>query len=140
MGDKQWEAENVFDLFGDELVRQILVLASEQPMAADDLAAHLDSSLPTIYRRVDALTDYDLLDEEVAITDDGNHYTTYETTLKRVTFEVDAGGYDIRVQRRESLVDQFGAFWEDLDRSSPDMGGESPRESTRDPRVEGNDG
>lgn len=140
MPDKEWDAENVFDLFGDAIVRHILVLASQKPMAADELAEHLDVSLPTVYRRVDTLANYDLLEEDVELTEDGNHYTTYETTLRQVTFELESGGYNIDIKLRQPLVDQFEAFWEGLDQSSPDLGRESTTDTDLDSHRGGHDG
>jgi len=119
MGRKEWAPTNVFDVFGDELARQILVLTSERPLSADALSEHLDVSPPTIYRRVNTLIEYDLVTSRQQIDDDGHHYRTFETTLKRVAFEIEDGGYNIDVQMRRSLVDQFESFWSDLEDSSP---------------------
>lgn len=38
MGEKEWDPATVLDVFGDELARRILVLASGRPVAAHDLA------------------------------------------------------------------------------------------------------
>lgn len=119
MGEKEWDPMNVFDLFGDELARQILVLASDRPLSVDELATHLDSSLPTVYRRVNALREYDLVTERQQIDTDGNHYKTVETTLSRISLEIEDGGYNVDIKVRQSLVDQFGDFWSDLGQSSP---------------------
>lgn len=119
MGRKQWAPTNIFDVFGDELARQILVLTSERPLSADALSEHLDASPPTIYRRVNTLIEYDLVTSRQQVDDDGHHYRTFETTLKRIAFEIEDGGYNIDVQMRRSLVDQFEAFWSDLEDSSP---------------------
>lgn len=114
MGEKEWAPMDVFDIFGDALTRRILVLASEQPLSADELAGTLDTSHPTVYRRINALLEYDLLKEQQQIDAEGNHYKTFETTLNRIAFEIDDGGYDIDIQMRQNLVDQFGDFWSDL--------------------------
>lgn len=116
MGEKEWDPATVFDVFGDSLARRILVLASDRPVAADDLAGQLDVSEPTIYRRVNTLLEYDLLSERQVIDGDGHHYKTYETTLKRAAFEIENGGYNIDLEIRQSLADQFDAFWSDLER------------------------
>ena len=117
MAEKEWDPGTVFDVFGDELARRLLVLASDRPVAADDLAEQLEVSEPTVYRRVNALLEYDLLSEHQEVADDGNHYKTFETALKRASFEIEAGGYNIDLELRQSLVDQFDAFWSDLERS-----------------------
>lgn len=120
MGEKEWDPSDVFDVFGDTMARRILVLASERPLSADDLAEQLDVSRPTIYRRVNALRNYDLLRERQQIDADGNHYQRFETTLKRVTLEIGDGGYDVSLTMRQRLADQFESFWNDLEETTPE--------------------
>lgn len=134
MGEKEWVPSDVFDVFGDALARKILVLASDRPVSAEDLASQLEVSKPTIYRRVNALIDYDLLQERQEIDIEGNHYQSYETTLRRVTYEINDGGYNINLTVRQSLADQFESFWTDLEGASSkpplDMDTEFDHEST----------
>lgn len=132
MGEKQWEPTNVFDVFGDRLARRVLVLTSERPLSVDALSEHLDASPPTIYRRVNTLIEYDLVTSQQQVDENGHHYRTFETTLKRIAFEIEDGGYNIDVQMRRSLVDQFEAFWSDLEDSSPDGSLETGPPSTAD--------
>lgn len=117
MGEKEWDPADLFDVFGDHLARQILVLASEQPVSAQDLATELNVSEPTIYRRVNALADYDLLAEQQQLDSEGNHYRTVETTLQKLELEIEDGGYNINLQVRQSLTDRFDSFWAELDGS-----------------------
>lgn len=128
MGEIESDPIRIFDLFGDNLSRRILILASEQPLSADELATTLDASHPTIYRRINALLDYDLVREEQHIDADGNHYKTFETTLNRIAIEVDDGGYTVDIRMRQNLVDQFGDFWSDLGES--DLGGSIDPDTT----------
>lgn len=117
MGEKEWTPADVFDVFGDSLARRILVLASDRPLSADEFADQFDVSRPTIYRRLNALIDYDLLRQRQEIDVDGNHYQVYETTLKRIAFEIEAGGYTIDMTMRQRLADQFDSFWTGLEES-----------------------
>ncbi len=133
MGEKEWTPSDVFDVFGDALARRILVLASDRPRSADDLAERLSVSRPTVYRRVNALVDYDLLRVRPRIDGRGNHYQSYETTLRRVTFEIDDGGYNIDIAMRRRLADQFESFWSDLEGARPDRGPEPDDRPDRDP-------
>jgi len=55
MTDREWNTSDVFDVFGDELARRILVLASERPVSADELADLLYVSEPTVYGGLNAL-------------------------------------------------------------------------------------
>lgn len=132
MGEKEWVPTDVFDVFGDSLARQILVLASDRPLSAGELAKRLDVSRPTIYRRVNALIDYDLLRERKEIDVQGNNYQLFETTLRRVTFEIEDGGYNIDLAMRQRLADQFESFWSDLEGSTvePEPDGRPDNEPT----------
>lgn len=125
---------DVFDVFGDRLARRILVLASDQALSIDDLADQLNASYTTVYRRVNALVKYDLLKEEIQIDADGNQCKAFETTLQRIGFEIEDGGYNIDVEMRRSLVDQFETFWSDLEQSSPKQN-PTPNESANRPRT-----
>ena len=122
MGEKEWSAESVFDLFGDDLARRILVLASDRAVSADDLDDHLEASRPTIYRRLNALLDRDLLVEHQELDERGNHFKSFETALERVSFAIEDGGYDIELELRRGLVGQFQAFWSDLEAAGAEGG------------------
>jgi len=115
---KEWDPETIFDVLGSERARRILALASVQPVSADRIAEHTDMSLPTIYRRVNALEEYDLLEADTRIDTDGNHYKTFETNLERVCFEIEDGGFDVDIRLRRDMVDQFEEFWGDLESSA----------------------
>lgn len=120
MGDKEWSPSSVFDIFGDDLSRQILVLASERSLSVDELVDHLETSRPTVYRRTNALIEQDLLRERQQVDADGHHHKVFETTLRRATFEIEDGGYNIDIELRRSLADQFDALWTDLEQAPPD--------------------
>lgn len=111
----EWDPENLFDVFGNELARETLVLANAEPMSADELAAHCDHSQPTVYRRLNTLEEYDLVAEEQEVDPDGHHYKSYETKLRDVRFTVEDGGFTIDLRLRQDLVDTFGE-----DRGDPD--------------------
>lgn len=116
----EWDPENVFEIFGSDLARWILVLASDEAVSAEEIAERCDSSLPTVYRRLNALESHDLLRQNDEIDSDGNHYKTYQTKLRKVCFTIEDGGFTIDLQLRQDLVDKFGAFWGDLEDSSGD--------------------
>jgi DNA-binding transcriptional ArsR family regulator len=102
---REWEAANVFELLGDEEVREILVVTSERPRSAEELAERCSASQPTIYRRIDSLQEYDLLDENVEYDADGNHYRTYESRLDEVCFAVDDGAFVVDIRLRRDPLD-----------------------------------
>ena len=105
-----WDPQTVFDVLGDEEARRLLAAANLEPVSARELADGLGVSEATVYRRVDACTEYDLLAELTRVDDDGNHYTVYETRLQRACFEVEGGGYDVNVELRRNPVDRLDEF------------------------------
>ena len=118
---KEWEPENVFDVLGSEIARQILALASLRPLSATELAEHCDVSEPTVYRRTQALEEYDMLDEQTVVDDDGHHYKQFRTNLKEARFRVEQGQFGIDIQLRKDYTDKFTDFWNDLEKGAQDV-------------------
>jgi predicted ArsR family transcriptional regulator len=126
---KEWEPENVFDVLGSEIARQILALASHQPLSATTLAEHCDVSEPTIYRRIHALQEYDMLDEQMEIDDDGHHYKRFRTNLKEARFRVEDGQFSIDIQLEKDYSDKFTDFWNDLEKGAKDVSNDANADS-----------
>lgn len=114
---KEWDPESLVEVFESETARQILALASTEPRSANELADRCGVSSPTIYRRINALLAYDLLEEETRIDTDGNHYRTFETKISRISFEFEDGEVVPTVEREEEadIVDRFERFWSGLE-------------------------
>lgn len=109
--------EELLDLLGDGVVRQILLLTSDTPMSADALANELDVSRPTVYRRVNSLVEYAFLRKNLETDPDGHHYRTFELALNEITFGIDDGDLKITVEVDEHLVDKFDGFLGGLEAS-----------------------
>ena len=115
---------DVLDVLSDEYARAILAATSVKPMSAQQLADECEMSKPTVYRRVERLRDYDLIEERTAIQDDGNHYSVYAATLSELSVELDEGSFEADVTRREpeafpgqretDTADRFAKMWENL--------------------------
>lgn len=134
MSEEQ-DPETVFEVFGNEFARRVLVLASHDPVSAEEIADHLGVSLPTVYRRVNALVDHGFLHERPHVDGKGNQYKLFETAVKRIEFEVGNGQYELTVEFEQGLADRFEGFWEELEgsaRSSFEV------EPASDPREENN--
>jgi DNA-binding transcriptional ArsR family regulator len=111
---KEWNPENIFEILASEMARKILAAASVKPMSARELGEICETSLPTVYRRVNALYDYDLLSEQPRVDSDGTRYNLYTTDLDEVTIQVDDGGFNININVRKDSVDQLDELLEDL--------------------------
>lgn len=104
MNETDRSPENVLDLFGDDLVRRILLLTSDVPMSVAALADELDISRPTVHRRVNDLVAYGILHEGIELDSEGRHYRTFEPALNEITFRLEDGQLRIGVEMNESLV------------------------------------
>jgi predicted transcriptional regulator len=122
---KSWHPDDIFDVLASEDVRRILVAASVRPMSAKELADICDRSLATIYRRIQAMEDYDLLSEELTRDPDGTQYNEYRSDLNEITISVDEGQLSVSIDIEKDTVDQFAELIEDLEGSGDknDAGG-----------------
>jgi DNA-binding transcriptional ArsR family regulator len=106
--------EDVLDTIGDQHARTVLAAISRQPRSAKELAEECDLSLPTIYRRLELLQDHDLIIEQTAVAEDGNHYNVYECNFDSTVIQLEDDEYKVRIYRRENLPDRFTQLWDDL--------------------------
>jgi predicted transcriptional regulator len=112
--DDDMPIEKVLDTIGNREARDVLAAISRQPASAKELAEELDVSLPTVYRRIEALEEHDLVTHRTAVADDGNHYKLYECNFDSTVVRLRDDEYDIRIYRRENLPDRFGRLWDEL--------------------------
>jgi transposase len=68
---KAWDPDDIFDVLASEDVRQILVATNVRSMSVKELADICDRSLATIYRRIQAMENYNLVSEEITRDADG---------------------------------------------------------------------
>jgi Fe2+ or Zn2+ uptake regulation protein len=101
---RAWEAETVFDLLGNELVRELLALTSVERLSADELAERSSASQPTVYRRLDSLEEYDLVGVHTEYDEEGNHYQSYECRLEEAHISVEEGGFTLDITLRRDPV------------------------------------
>ena len=82
-------ASSVLDALGDEKTRRCCRVLSEEPRSAREIAEITGYSLPTVYRRLNALRQAGIIDSRTTIDPDGDHYETFTTVTERVTIELD---------------------------------------------------
>lgn len=112
---KEWTPSNIFEILASEHARKILAAASVKPVSAQELKTICGTSLPTVYRRVNALLRYDLLSDQLEVEPDGTHYNLYTSNLKEVHISVEDGGFNVNTEIRKDSVDQFGELISDLE-------------------------
>jgi predicted transcriptional regulator len=112
--DEERSIEEILDTIGDEHARQVLAAISREPRSAKDLAEECDLSLPTVYRRVEMLEQYDLVKDQTLVADDGNHYKVYESNFESTVISLEDDEYRVRIYREDNLPDRFSQLWDDL--------------------------
>lgn len=103
--------EELFDLLADDYARAILIATSREPMTANALSETQEMSLPTVYRRIERLQAYDLVDERIEIDPDGHHRSVYHAALDHIDVDLQEGEFEVRVRLREDAPDRFTRMW-----------------------------
>lgn len=106
--------DTIAELLADDAVRTILVEAANEPQSASALTEACEVSGPTVYRRLQTLREYDLVEPETKLDPGGDHYEVYATTLDRVVFDLQAERLTCSVSRRERMADRFTKIVEGL--------------------------
>lgn len=106
--------DEVTRLLGTDCVQTILRKTLEQPMSAAELTEACTASRATVYRRLEDLSERDLLEEQTSIDPDGHHRTVYTATLDRVVVDLTDDGFEVRITKRERAADRFTNFIEGL--------------------------
>jgi Fe2+ or Zn2+ uptake regulation protein len=112
---KEWNPNDIFEVLASEHARKILAAASIRPVSAQELKNICETSLPTVYRRVNALITYDLLSDQLEIESDGTHYSTYTSDLNEIRIRVEDGEFNVNIEIQKDSVDQFGEMISDLE-------------------------
>ena len=113
---KEWDPNNIFEILASKHARNILVAASVRPVSAQELKTICETSLPTVYRRVNALLQYDLLSDKIEVEPDGTQYNTYTSNLKEIKIRLEDGGFNVNIEIQRDNVDQFSELINDLEK------------------------
>jgi len=106
------DLETVVGLLDDEYARAILTATCEEPRSVSELSEECESSMTTIYRRVERLSDADLLTEGTRPRSDGHHDTVYAANLDRVEIRLRDGELRFELDRRSAdMADQLTRLW-----------------------------
>lgn len=108
------DTQEIVEAIESEDAREMLALASHEPMSADDLESELDVSLATVYRHAEELVELEFMEEATEITSSGNNYSTYETSVREIEFEIADGEFRLGLQYRDDVIDRFGRLWRSL--------------------------
>jgi len=84
----------------DDDCRAVLDATGGSPLSASEVADVCDLPLSTTYRKLDTLTEADLLDERTRLCPDGKHASEYVRVVDEVLVDADAG-FELTVSRRD---------------------------------------
>lgn len=112
--DDECDVANIAALLADECARTILEETTTQPMSADELSQRCNVSPQTVYRRLEELRKYDLINEQTRADTEGHHYKVYTASLDRVVVDLTEDGFTLQLARRDRMADRFTQFIEDM--------------------------
>jgi len=112
--DDDGSIEEVLDTIGDEYARRLLAAISTEARSAKELAEECELSLPTVYRRIELLEEYDLVTDRTVVADDGNQFKMYESNFESTVISLRENEYHVRIYREDELPDRFGKLWDEL--------------------------
>ncbi|MDQ2050046.1 helix-turn-helix domain-containing protein [Natronolimnohabitans sp. A-GB9] len=95
--DDQVDAKAVLNALDDDACRAILEATSETALTATELSERCDIPMSTAYRKVEKLTEAELVEERVRINTTGKHATEYRKGFDDVRVSIDDGEVDIEM-------------------------------------------
>jgi DNA-binding Lrp family transcriptional regulator len=104
----------VFATLDDEYARDILVATKTERLSAKELSERCDMSRPTVSRRVNRLLEQGLLEEYTHVDPEGRHYQEYEARLERIEVLLQAGGFDVQIDRSAGPADRITTLFEEM--------------------------
>ena len=92
--------DDVLRVLGDDRSRSILreLADADGPLAAQEIAERLEIPQSTTYRKLDRLSDSELVDERVGLDGGGHHRAHYTVAVDGIVVSLDGDG--LRVETR----------------------------------------
>ena len=106
-----WQREDPVDpqavlaALDDDACRSILEATAEETLTATELSERCDIPMSTAYRKVEMLTEADLVEEKVRINTSGKHATEYRKSFDDVLVSVAGGGVQIEMTKPDADAD-----------------------------------
>jgi predicted transcriptional regulator len=107
----------VFGLLDDEYARSLLSATSHRPMTVPELTEQCEMSATTVYRRLNQLERYGLVESEQVPDPDGNHKQRFEAQLDRLVVRLEDGEFNLSVETAsttQQFADAFTDLWEGI--------------------------
>jgi predicted transcriptional regulator len=108
---KEWTPTDVFEVLADEYVRAILLTTNIQKRSVADLTNHVDTSQSSLYRRVDLLVEYNLLQEQTKVDDEGHHYAVYQPEFSTIDIQLESNSLIVQIDSSGTDEAQHVEHW-----------------------------
>ncbi len=93
--DESIDPEELLSVLSDDHARDILVLLHETDLPAREIAAQLEASRTTVYRRLNRLEEAGLVDTSMTFHSEGHHRKQFSATLDEVLLSLEDGGFTV---------------------------------------------
>ncbi|ELY73104.1 MULTISPECIES: winged helix-turn-helix domain-containing protein [Natrinema] len=103
--DESTDPKAVLAALDDDACRAILEATTEKPLTATEVSEECDIPMSTAYRKVEMLTEADLVDEKVRINTSGKHATEYSKSFDDVLVSIDDGSVAIELTKPDAEAD-----------------------------------
>ncbi|MFB6101868.1 MAG: winged helix-turn-helix domain-containing protein [Haloplanus sp.] len=101
-------------VLGNEYNPQILSFAHE-PRSAQELSDELDVPIATCYRRIEELTDANLLEHhDRVLSDERRRVNVYRRNIEEVVVEFSEGDVSVTVEERRKVKNRLDEAWRTL--------------------------
>lgn len=101
-------------VLGNEYNAEILG-AADEPKSAQDLSELLDVPIATCYRRIDELTEVDLLEHHDRIlSDDRRRVSVYRRNVEEVVVRFEDESVAVSVEERGRVTNKLDEVWRNL--------------------------
>lgn len=92
--------------------------ATDEPRSAQDLSEELDIPIATCYRRIDELTEHDLLElHDNILSDDRRRIKVYKRNVETVRVEFGDDELYVDVEERSEVTNTLDEAWRTLSES-----------------------
>ena len=103
-------SEDLIEVLGNKYNTDILS-ATTEPKSAQDLSDELDVPIATCYRRIDELTDADLLTlHDRPLSDEHRRIKVYRRNVDKVEVNFD-GGVSVDIAERSAVKNKLDDVW-----------------------------
>lgn len=107
----------VLRVLGNEYNAEILE-ATDEPYSAQELSDELDVPIATCYRRIDELTEADLLElYDRPLSDEQRRINVYRRNVDEIRVEFGEEGCRVTVQKRSDIKNKLDDVWRTLSES-----------------------